>query len=625
MMTYAWVIPLFPFIASIILLMFGKRIRNKVAEISISFTSLSFIGACILFFQLRQAQPFTETVTWYRIANFEITVGFTLNELNLFMLLIVSLVSLLVQIYSIGYMGKDVRLPIYYAYLGLFTGSMLALVISPNLLQIYFFWELVGLGSFLLIGYYFSKESAKKAAKKAFIMTRIGDAGLLIGILILFWQTNTFDLAKIFTAITNNEINSGTLTAAALLIFIGAIGKSGQFPLHSWLPDAMEGPTPVSALIHAATMVAAGVYLVATMYPLFLATKTALMTVAIIGALTAFFAATVALIETDMKRILAYSTVSQLGFMFLALGTLGYTAAIFHLMTHAFFKALLFLSAGNVITYAKTQNINELGNLRKRLPFTNVQFFIGTLAITGIPLLSGFFSKDEIILATATSGNIPLLIIALITTILTAAYMFRLYFTIFHGQPNHTIPLKRLEKYTIKKTMVIPGLTLTVLAVASGYINTSWFGTFLSDWLTRGKTELAQVTTQHDTLFISLTIFATFIGLIISYLIYIKKTIASNWFSARAPITFAIMKNGYYIDTIYYFTIIKLATGIGKFFRLLEFYIIECLTNIVTAIVTGFGRIGSSLHNGNNQRYGAVVVIGMIVLVVITLWTGGYF
>src|SRR5690606_3021559 len=326
-----------------------------------------------------------------------------------------------------------------FAYLALFTSAMLGLVISPNLLQFYMFWELVGLGSFLLIGFYFYKNSAKKAAKKAFIMTRIGDMGLLIGLILLFWQTGSLQFSEIFASISSGAVETGMITLIAILIFIGAIGKSGQFPLHTWLPDAMEGPTPVSALIHAATMVAAGVYLVAVMYPLYLASNIALMVVAVVGAFTAIYAATIGLVQNDIKQVLAYSTISQLGYMMLAMGVVGYTAGIFHLFTHAFFKALLFLAAGSVIHAVHTQNIKKMGGLGKKMKVTSLAFLIGALAISGFPLLSGFFSKEEIIGAVWADGQYGLFVVALAAAFLTSLYMFRLFFLVFYGDSKQKL------------------------------------------------------------------------------------------------------------------------------------------------------------------------------------------
>ena len=434
MIENAWIVPLFPLLSFLMLILFGRRFKESSFKIAIFLTLLSTIFSILVLFERFTAPTYKSEALWLAIGEVQLTVGFEVNQLNALMLVIVSLVSFLVHTYSAGYMKGDDRFSVYYAYLGLFTFAMLGLVLSPNLLQTYIFWELVGVGSFLLIGFYFYKEEAKQAAKKAFIMTRIGDVGLLIGMILLFWQVGSFEYDEIFQAVSDGVISQGMITLTAILIFIGAVGKSGQFPLHTWLPDAMEGPTPVSALIHAATMVAAGVYLVATVFPLFEASEAALMTVAIVGAITAIFAATIALVQTDIKRVLAYSTISQLGYMMLALGTAGYVAGVFHLTTHAFFKALLFLAAGSVIHAVHTQDIEKMGGLWKKLPKTGLLFLIGTMAISGVPLLSGFFSKDEILISTWNAGHPVLFTLAVITAFLTAFYMFRLFFMVFMGK-----------------------------------------------------------------------------------------------------------------------------------------------------------------------------------------------
>ena len=434
MIENAWIVPLFPLLSFLVLILFGRRFKESSFKIAIFLTLLSTIFSILVLFERFTAPTYKSEALWLAIGEVQLTVGFEVNQLNALMLVIVSLVSFLVHTYSAGYMKGDDRFSVYYAYLGLFTFAMLGLVLSPNLLQTYIFWELVGVGSFLLIGFYFYKEEAKQAAKKAFIMTRIGDVGLLIGMILLFWQVGSFEYDEIFQAVSDGVISQGMITLTAILIFIGAVGKSGQFPLHTWLPDAMEGPTPVSALIHAATMVAAGVYLVATVFPLFEASEAALMTVAIVGAITAIFAATIALVQTDIKRVLAYSTISQLGYMMLALGTAGYVAGVFHLTTHAFFKALLFLAAGSVIHAVHTQDIEKMGGLWKKLPKTGLLFLIGTMAISGVPLLSGFFSKDEILISTWNAGHPVLFTLAVITAFLTAFYMFRLFFMVFMGK-----------------------------------------------------------------------------------------------------------------------------------------------------------------------------------------------
>ncbi len=483
MMEYAWLIPVFPLVTFLVLLLSGGRLRERGAFIGIICTLASFVLSLLVLMERFKEPTYNISIDWLSFGGTQLSAGFEINQLNALMLVVVSLVSLLVQIYSKGYMKDEVRFSIFYAYLGFFTFAMLGLVMAPNLLQLYIFWELVGVGSFLLIGFYFYKLEAKAAAKKAFIMTRIGDVGLLIGIILLFWETGSFEYGEIFQAVQSGMISSEKLTLIAILIFIGAVGKSGQFPLHTWLPDAMEGPTPVSALIHAATMVAAGVYLVAAMFPLFMASFAAMQVVAITGGITAIFAASIAIVQKDVKRVLAYSTISQLGFMMLALGTSGYVAGVFHLMTHAFFKALLFLAAGSVIHAIHTQDMEKMGGLWGKLNWTGPLFLTGTLAISGFPLLSGFFSKDEILMAAWENGSYILFGLAVVTSFLTAFYMFRLFFMMFAGDSRSQV--KQVKESP--SIMLIPMLALALLAVIGGYIQTPWFGTFLGEWLVEGN------------------------------------------------------------------------------------------------------------------------------------------
>lgn len=536
MIDYAWLIPLFPLVSFLLLIVFGKKIREGSSVLGIFFTFLSFISAVVVLIERFSSEAVKHKWVWLRVGDIDISFGFEVTALGALMLFIVTLVSFLVHVYSKGYMKGDARLSTFYAYLGLFTFAMLGLVISTNLLQLYIFWELVGLGSFLLIGFYFFKEEAKAAAKKAFIMTRIGDVGLFIGMILIFWHAGSFEYDAIFKAIHTGDLSPSMITITAILIFIGAMGKSGQFPLHTWLPDAMEGPTPVSALIHAATMVAAGVYLVATMFPLFSASAVAMQTVAIVGAFTAIFAASIGLVQTDIKRVLAYSTVSQLGYMMLALGSAGYVAGIFHLTTHAFFKALLFLAAGSVIHAVHTQNINKMGGLQKKMKVTGALFLIATLAISGVPLLSGFFSKDEILAAAWMNGNYFLFVLAVIAAFLTAFYMFRLYFLVFTGETK-----TKEEVHESPRTMTYPMIVLGVLAVVAGYINTPWFGTFLGDWLT--KDIGFQVKEVHGPVWIMVVAtLVSFAGIALAYFIYGKKSISRDWAGGEGTPLYNLLK-----------------------------------------------------------------------------------
>ncbi|WP_042354344.1 NADH-quinone oxidoreductase subunit L [Bacillus rubiinfantis] len=618
-MENAWLIPLFPLLSFLLLLLIGKRLKEASAYVGILLTLASLIFSILVLFERFSEPTYLAKFTWLTIGELQLTAGFEVNQLNALMLLIVSLVSFLVHTYSKGYMSGDERFHIFYAYLGLFTFAMLGLVISPNILQTYIFWELVGVGSFLLIGFYFYKEEAKAAAKKAFIMTRIGDVGLLIGMILLFWQTNSFEYSEIFRAVEAGAVSNTMITLTAILIFIGAIGKSGQFPLHTWLPDAMEGPTPVSALIHAATMVAAGVYLVAALFPLFLASKTALLTVAIIGGFTAIFAASIGLVQTDIKRVLAYSTVSQLGYMMLALGSAGYVAGVFHLMTHAFFKALLFLAAGSVIHAVHTQNIEEMGGLWKKLRVTAPLFLIGTLAISGVPGLSGFFSKDEILVAAWEGGHPVLFLLALAAAFMTAFYMFRLFFMVFTGEARG----KQKQVHESPSVMTLPMLVLAVLAVVAGYVNTPWFGSFLGDWLIDGNPALGHAHIEGPAWIMIAATVVSLAGILLAWLMYGKRSIAPDWLSGKGGMLHTVLYNKYYIDEFYQKTIVLVVAGFSYFLRFIDVFVVEGVVKGVTSSVQGLGRLGSKLQSGQVQTYGAVAFVGLAVLVVIYALTGG--
>ncbi|MBG7617620.1 MAG: NADH-quinone oxidoreductase subunit L, partial [Chloroflexi bacterium] len=403
-----------------------------------------------------------------------INVGIILDPLTVIMLVVITSVSLMVQIYSQGYMQGDPGYQRYYAYMSLFTTSMLGLVLVDNLLLMFVFWEMVGLCSYLLIGFWFQKPSAANAAKKAFIVTRVGDFGFLAAIVLLLKETGTLDVAQLNGMAEFGLIGATVLTLAGLGIFLGAVGKSAQFPLHVWLPDAMEGPTPVSALIHAATMVAAGVFLVARTYPIFAASETAMTTVGIIGAVTCIFAASIGLVMNDIKRVLAYSTISQLGYMMLGLATGGVAVGMFHLLNHAFFKSLLFLGSGNVNHATGTFDMRKMGGLKKIMPWTYRTFLIASISMAGIWPLSGFWSKDEI-LATAWHEQPLLFWLALITVFMTAFYIFRVIFMTFHGEYRG-----EGHPHESPRVMIAPLIFLAMLAVFSGLVNVNGgFGSFM--------------------------------------------------------------------------------------------------------------------------------------------------
>ena len=468
--TYIALIPLLPLAGFVLLGLFGRKyFKNSSGIIGTALllvsTLLSFYTAYGYFFDYGKLNGVYQKLIVFKYewlhfspsllgrvgeGPLSIDMGIILDPISVMMLVVVTFVSLMVHLYSLAYMKGEERFPTYYAFLGLFTFSMLGLVISSNIFQMYIFWELVGVSSFLLIGYYYDRPSAVAACKKAFIVTRFADLGFLIGILILSFYSGTLDFTILIqkltttstpefqTAVASSFLGVSALTWGLVLIFIGGAGKSAMFPLHIWLPDAMEGPTPVSALIHAATMVVAGVFLVARLFPVFSMSPPALEVVSYVGIISALFAAVIACTQTDIKRVLAYSTMSQIGFMMFALGVsgfsgengLGFTASMFHLFTHAMFKALLFLGAGAVIHFIHSNEIKDMGGLRKFLPVTHITFLIACLAIAGVPPFAGFFSKEEILLA-AYEHNKIIYWIALFTSGLTAFYMFRLYFSIF--------------------------------------------------------------------------------------------------------------------------------------------------------------------------------------------------
>ncbi|MFC4599729.1 NADH-quinone oxidoreductase subunit L [Cohnella hongkongensis] len=605
---YAWLIPLFPIAAFLILTAAGKALRRAGAWIGTiaSLVSLAF-AACLAVERVSGNAPeFSQSFEWIEIGSVKLTAGFEVTNLSTLMLVVVTLVAFLVNLYSQGYMKEDDRISTFYAYVALFTGSMLGLVLSDNLLTFYIFWELVGVCSFLLIGFWYRKPEARAAAKKAFIVTRIGDLGLLIAILLLFWYMPGHALD--FTSLHNvfdtqgGVISTGITTLIALLIFLGAVGKSGQFPLHVWLPDAMEGPTPISALIHAATMVAAGVFLVARTFDIFEASQVAMNTVAIVGAFTAIFAATIAAAQNDIKRILAFSTVSQLGYMMLALGVGSVTGAMFHLFTHAFFKALLFLGAGSVIHSVHTQDIREMGGLGGKMKITAWTFGIGALALSGIPPLSGYWSKDAIL--TAALERQPLLfVVGLVAAFFTALYMARLFFLVFAGKPREGQAANESPS-----VMKIPLIALAVLAVIAGFVETPFSG-WLGGWLLGTDAE------HHVSALVMIVSAAVgLLGLYIGWLMYAKGTIRRDAVSSRVPGLVRVLERKYYIDELYQAAFVKPLHGLGRLLELFDEHVVDGLVRLSGYAVAGVGRLNTRLQSGQVQAYALTAVIGIVVL-----------
>lgn len=563
-------------------------------------------------------------ITWLHLTeNLTINLGILLDPISVMMLIVVSTVSLMVHIYSLGYMKGEKGFTRFYAFLSLFTFSMLGLVLATNIFQMYIFWELVGVSSFLLIGFYYTKPSAVAASKKAFIVTRFADLGFLIGILILSFNTQTFDFQTLVSPDGPALSQAGgatfmglsVMTWALTFIFIGGAGKSAMFPLHIWLPDAMEGPTPVSALIHAATMVVAGVYLVARLFPVYYFTAPdALHIVAWVGGLSSLFAAIIACTQTDIKRVLAYSTMSQIGYMMLALGVsgygghdgLGFMASNFHLFTHAMFKALLFLGAGAIIHAVHSNDMRDMGNLRKYLPITHITFLIGCITIAGIPPLSGFFSKDEI-LAAALHHNFYLFAIEFLVAGLTAFYMFRLYFNIFWGKKTHY----HHTPHESPATMTIPLMVLTFGAVFAGFLPFAQLVT------TDGLPMEAHInyTVAIPSVLIGLA------GIIIAMMMYRNETTAPERLASAFGGFYKGAYRKFYIDEIYLFITHKvifrnISTPIAWFDR----HIVDGTMNLIGNTIERTSYLIKNFQSGKLQQYAYVFVSATLALLVIFIF-----
>lgn len=572
--------------------------------------------------------------TWLQFSEgVSIDMGIIIDPISVMMLVVVTFVSLMVHIYSLGYMKGDERFPTYYAFLGLFTFSMLGLVVSSNIFQIYIFWELVGVSSFLLIGYYYDKPSAVAACKKAFIVTRFADVGFLIGILVLSFYAGTLDFNTLIATLTSPESNEfknaitasflgmSALTWGLVLVFIGGAGKSAMFPLHIWLPDAMEGPTPVSALIHAATMVVAGVFLVARLFPVFaISAPSALSLVGYVGAFSALFAAIIACTQTDIKRVLAYSTMSQIGYMMFALGvsdydnggtlglsSLGYTASMFHLFTHAMFKALLFLGAGAVIHFIHSNEMKDMGGLRKYLPITHITFLIACLAIAGVPPFAGFFSKEEILLA-AYQHNQTIYWIALITSGLTAFYMFRLYFSIFWNKEAHVHGEHKGEGGF---AMMVPLVLLAIGAAAAGFIP---FGHFVSSDGTRLESEF------HLQFSIA-PVLLGLAGIFIAMWMYKKENDRPGKFAASLSGLYKAAYHKFYIDEIYLFITKNIIFNlIGRPAAWFDKNVVDGLMNATGNATKDISETIKGFQSGKVQSYAIYFLVSVIGLALLFIY-----
>lgn len=606
MVNIAHYIPVFPFLAFLINIFWGKRLSNLSALVSVVACALSFIFSVMVFQSYGQGQGSYILGTWLTLNGAPLKFGVIVDSLSVMMLLVVTLIATLIKVYSISYMKGDPRYSRYFAYISLFTSSMLGLILADNLVLLYIFWEGVGLCSYLLISFWFEKPAAARAGLKAFITTRIGDTGLLLGIFILFFQTKTLR----FDELAHAPGNEWMMALAALLIFLGAVGKSAQFPLHVWLPDAMEGPTTVSALIHAATMVAAGVYLVARTYVLFIAHPLCCEVVAIVGGISALMAATMAMTNNDIKRILAYSTMSQLGLMMLGLGVGGYSAGTFHLMTHAFFKALLFLCAGSVIHAVHTQDIQKMGGLFSKMKVTGTTFILGALALAGIPPLAGFWSKDEI-LSQAYHGHPVLFAVAALTSLLTSFYMARLIFLVLFGKPRqeshaHESPL----------TMTIPLIILSFFAVTIGLIGSPFMQHAFQKFIMLGALG-AQHAQESGLAVMILSTIISLAGILLAYVVYVRgaKILPQGVRVLFSPL-YKLAANKYYIDEIYEALFIqpflKLCRGSNQF----DGSVVDGLVNKTANFVQWSAGLLRRLQTGLIQNYLLVLIIGAAILIV---------
>ena len=659
----AWLIPVFPLIGAVIsglgLISANKKINNAREIVSVTLISFVGISAVIsykaLIEQVNGYNPVEKLFVWASAGDFTIPMGFILDPLGSVMLALVTTITLLVMIYSHGYMSHDKGYVRFFTYLALFSSSMMGLIISPNLLEIYVFWELVGMCSYLLVGFWYDRDGAAHAAQKAFVVNRVGDFGLLLGILGLFWATNSFDFNQIAKGISQSIADNSLPLWAALilcfLVFLGPMAKSAQFPLHVWLPDAMEGPTPISALIHAATMVAAGIFLVARLQPLYSLFPSIQFIIALVGSITCFLGASIALTQMDLKKGLAYSTVSQLGYMMLAMGCGAPVAGIFHLITHACFKAMLFLGSGSVIHAMEevvghqpilAQDMRLMGGLRKKMPYTSATFLIGCIAISGIPPLAGFWSKDEI-LGNAFISFPAFWLVGFLTAGMTAFYMFRLYFLTFEGDfrgENKELQKKLLLASNINLeddneeghaedqhgslhespwSMTFPLVFLAVPSIIIGFIGLPWDSKF-ARFLDPEEAEMAANAFNLKE-FLPLAIASVFIaclGITIAYQAYFAKKInLSILFAKKFPVINNFLSKKWYLDDINEKLFVKGSRKLAKEVLEVDSKVVDGVVNLTGLVTLGSGEGLKYFETGRAQFYALIVFGGVILLVAI--------
>ncbi len=680
---YAWMIPVLPLAGAMLvglgLISFNKftnslRKLNAVVIVSLMGVVMG-LSFALLWSQLQGAPNYTRTLEWAAAGNFHLTVGYTIDHLTALMLVIVTTVAFLVMIYTDGYMAHDPGYVRFYAYLSLFSSSMLGLVVSTNLVQVYIFWELVGMCSYLLIGFWYDRQSAADACQKAFVTNRVGDFGLLLGILGLYWATSSFDFdvigARLPAFVEANSFGAALAALFAVLVFLGPVAKSAQVPLHVWLPDAMEGPTPISALIHAATMVAAGVFLIARMYPVFDGIPTVMNVIAWTGAVTAFVGATTAITQNDIKKGLAYSTMSQLGYMVMAMGVGAYSAGLFHLTTHAYFKAMLFLGSGSVIhgmehvvghNPALAQDMRMMGGLRKYMPITAFTFLVGTLAISGIPPFAGFWSKDEI-LGSAFGANPILWGIGWLTAGITAFYMFRMYFTTFEGEfrgnetkirqqllavagnvPDQqpafgpgamdTRELKALEAHGSHEghsesphesplTMTLPLLILAIPSALIGLVGTP-FNNYFEEFIHPSGEPVAEVLERATEFnlneFLIMggnSVGIALIGITLASLMYLRGKIDPAAIAAKIPALYQLSLNKWYFDNIYNTVFVQGLRRVARQVMEVDFRVVDGAVNLTGLVTLLSGEGLKYLETGRAQFYALIVFAAVLVGVIV--------
>jgi NAD(P)H-quinone oxidoreductase subunit 5 len=679
---YAWLIPVLPLAAAMVVglgLISLNKATNRLRQLNAVFI-VSVLGAAmvlsfaLLWSQIHGHAPFTRTLEWAAAGNFHLMMGYTIDHLTALMLVIVTTVAFLVMIYTDGYMAHDPGYVRFYAYLSLFSSSMLGLVVSANLVQIYIFWELVGMCSYLLVGFWYDRKPAADAAQKAFVVNRVGDFGLLLGILGLYWATGSFEFdvigAHLKAFVESGYLSAGLAALFAVLVFLGPVAKSAQFPLHVWLPDAMEGPTPISALIHAATMVAAGVFLIARMYPVFDGIPLVMNVIAWTGAFTAFLGASIAITQNDIKKGLAYSTISQLGYMVMAMGIGAYTAGLFHLMTHAYFKAMLFLGSGSVIhgmeavvghDPALAQDMRLMGGLRKFMPITALTFLIGTLAICGIPPFAGFWSKDEI-LGSAFEANPALWVIGWLTAGLTAFYMFRMYFSTFEGEfrgKNAQIRQQLLAEagrpvvafgpgamdtrelahetdhehdpghhsefpHESPLTMTLPLLVLAVPSTLIGLVGMP-FDNYFEEFIHPAGEAVAEVVAEAEAF--NLTEFLimggssvgiALIGITVASLMYLRGKIDPAAIAQKIKPLYEFSLNKWYFDNIYHKVFVLGLRRIARQIMEVDYRVVDGAVNLTGFFTLVSGEGLKYLENGRAQFYALIVFAAVLGLVIVS-------